>query len=256
VKLVTAASRVYTQLKSEIVTCHLAPGKCFSEMELARRFDSSRTPVREACRRLENEGLIEIIPFRGYFVSALTVGDFHNLHELQLVVDPAAAAIAAQRANPGEIMAMEACAAYEYQVGKRESYYEFLQNNLKLHVTIAQASCNEHLARVVSNVHTRLMRFFYLGLSIDAYGAILVCEHTGIVDAIKARDPELARKRAEEHVSNTIKRSSGIFLAGAEISLHESDGAERLDQKGRTNSPFELRFENSGAQRVRKAVGS
>lgn len=249
----TAASRVYTQLKSEIVTCRLAPGKCFSEMELARRFDSSRTPVREACRRLENEGLIEIIPFRGYFVSALTVGDFHNLHELQLVVDPAAAAIAAQRANPGEIMAMEACAQYEYQVGKRESYYEFLQNNLKLHVTIAQASCNDHLAKVVSSVHTRLMRFFYLGLSIDSYGAVIVTEHSSIVEAIRARDPELARKRAEEHVSNTIKRSSSIFLAATEITLNEAESAERLDPKARPAPAFELHFgEKLAAQRPLK----
>lgn len=238
----TAASRVYTQLKSEIVTCRLAPGKCFSEMELARRFDSSRTPVREACRRLENEGLIEIIPFRGYFVSALTVGDFHNLHELQLVVDPAAAGIAAQRANPGEIMAMEACARYEYQFGKRESYYEFLQNNLKLHVTIAQASCNEHLARVVSSVHTRLMRFFYLGLTIDSYGSVIVGEHLSIVEAIKVRDVELARKRAEEHVSNTIKRSSSIFLAATEITLNEAESNDRIETKGRSTNSFELHF--------------
>ncbi|MHB8526491.1 MAG: GntR family transcriptional regulator [Candidatus Acidiferrales bacterium] len=245
----TAATRVYNQLKSEIVTCKLAPGQCFSEMDFARRFESSRTPVREACRRLEHEGLMQIIPFRGYFIAALTVADFHNLHELQLIVDPASAALAAQRANPGEIAAMEACAKYEYQVGNQGSYYEFLQNNLKLHVGIAQAACNDHLAKVVASIHTRLMRFFYLGLSIDSYGSVLVAEHAGIVEAIKARDPETARKRAEDHVSNTIRRSSSVFLAATEVRLGETEGEGNCERGGRPRSTFELRIgEGANAQ--------
>jgi len=249
----TTANRVHKQLKSDIVTCKLAPGRCLSEMELAKRYEASRTPVREACRRLEHEGLIEIIPFRGYFIAPLTVADFHNLHELQLIVDPAAAALAAQRANPGEIEAMEACAKYEYQVGVQDSYYEFLQNNLKLHVGIAQSSCNDHLAKVVASIHIRLMRFFYLGLSIDAYGPVLVKEHTGIVDAIKARDSEAARKRAEEHVSNSIRRSSSVFLAATEVRLGEPEVDGQAEREGRVRSTFELRIgEKANAQWLNK----
>ncbi len=247
----TTANRVYNQLKNEIVTCKVLPGKCFSETDLAKRFESSRTPVREACRRLEHEGLMQIIPFRGYFVAPLTVADFHNLHEVQLAVEPAAAAFAAQRANPSEIAAMEACAKYAYQVGDQASYYEFLQTNLKLHVGIAQTAGNDHLAKVVANVHARLMRFFYLGLSMDAYGPVIVAEHTGIVEAIKARDPEAARKRAEEHVSNTIRRSSSAFLSATEVRLREFDGEGNLESARQRPQPtFELRIgKTENAQR-------
>jgi GntR family transcriptional regulator, rspAB operon transcriptional repressor len=250
----TTADRVYNQLKSEIVTCKLLPGKCFSETDLAKRFESSRTPVREACRRLEHEGLMQIIPFRGYFVSPLTVADFHNLHELQLAVEPPAAAWAAQRANPGEIAAMETFAKYGYQVGNQASYYEFLQNNLKLHVGIAQTTCNDHLAKVVANVHARLMRFFYLGLSMDSYGPVIVSEHTGIVEAIKARDPETARKRAEEHVSNTISRSSSVFLAATEVRLREIEGEGNMErERRRPRATFELRIgKTENSQRMNK----
>jgi DNA-binding GntR family transcriptional regulator len=210
---------------------------------LAKRFESSRTPVREACRRLEGEGLMQIIPFRAYFVAPLTVADFHNLQELQLVVEPAAAAWAAQRANPAEIAAMEAYAKSAYEVGDQASYYEFLQNNLKLHLGIAQTTCNDHLAKVVANVHARLMRFFYLGLSMDSYGPVIVAEHTGIVEAIKARDPETARKRAEDHVSNTISRSSSLFLAATEVRLREIEGEGNLERaRQRPNPTFELRI--------------
>lgn len=223
-------------------------------MDLAKRFETSRTPVREAFRRLEQEGLIQIIPFRGYFVAPLTVADFHNLQELQLAVEPAAAAWAAQRANPGDLAAMEACATYGYQVGDQASYYEFLQNNLKLHVGIAQTTGNDHLAKVVANVHARLMRFFYLGLSMDSYGPVLVAEHTGIVEAIKARDPATARKRAEEHVNNTIRRSSSVFLAATEVRLWEFAGEGNLEKERRRPHPtFELKIgETEHAQRMNR----
>src|SRR2546422_9715011 len=98
----TTANRVHKQLKSDIVTCKLAPGRGLSEMELAKRYEASRTPVREACRRLEHDRLIDIITFRGYFIVPQTVADLHNLHELQLIVNPAAPARTAQRSNPSE----------------------------------------------------------------------------------------------------------------------------------------------------------
>jgi DNA-binding GntR family transcriptional regulator len=210
------ANAVYEQLKRDIIACVLPPGDSFSEIQLGKRYRASRTPVREACRHLQTEGLVVIIPFRGYFIAPLTVADFYNLQEVQSIVDPAAAELAAQRASPEQLRAMQACADYEYKVGDRESYHEFLDRNLNLHVAIAEASGNSYLKKVVSDVHTRLMRFFYLGLSMDSYGLQLVTEHCGIVKAIQVGDSERARRRAAEHVNNTIRRSASLFLAPAE----------------------------------------
>ena len=215
----TESDRIHARLKRDIITCVFPPSKSLSEAELSKRYRSSRTPVREACQRLQGEGLMVIIPFRGNFIAPLTVTDFHNLQESQLILDPAAAAYAAQRATLRQIEAVEASAHYEYRIGVGESYYEFLQRNVKLHVGIAQASGNDFLAGMVSSIHTRLMRFFYLGLSMDAYGLELVKEHCEIVDAIKARDSERARKCAHEHVINTIRRSAGLFQAATDRSL-------------------------------------
>src|SRR5437660_6246428 len=115
----TTANRVHKQLKSDIVTCKLAPGRCLSEMELAKRYSASRTPVREACRRLEHEGLIRIIPFRGYMIAPLSVAEFHDLEEMQLIFEPEAAALAAERADDDELDQMRELATYEYRVGDR-----------------------------------------------------------------------------------------------------------------------------------------
>src|ERR1019366_296079 len=153
----------------DIVTLALAPGASFSELELGERYKTSRTPVREACRRLAGEKFITIVRFRGYFVSPLTVAEFHNLQEMQLITDPAAAELAAERASAEQVTSMEKWGAYQYDKARPESYYEFLDQNRNLHVGIAAATGNECLTETVANIHARLMRYFYLRLSADFF---------------------------------------------------------------------------------------
>lgn len=175
--------------------------------------------MREACRRLEKDGLIRIIPFRGYFVAPLTMAEYHNLNEVQLIVEPAAAALAAQRATPDQLKQIEESAEYVYRVGNQKSYYTFLDRNYNLHVGIANASGNESLVEIISQVHTRLMRFFYLVISVDSYGPELVAEHREIVRAIGNRDPESARQRTAEHIVHTMQRSANLLLASTRSQL-------------------------------------
>lgn len=227
----TATTQLYQDLKQDIVTCSLAPGQSLSECELASRYQTSRTPVREACRHLANEGFMTIIPFRGYFVSPLTFGEFNNLQEVQLIVDSAAAQLAAERAGPGQIAELEKWAEYEYERGQVESYYEFLDQNRKLHTGIAAASGNHHLLEIVTNVHARLMRYFFMGLDADSFGAEISVEHCAIVAAIRERQPERARKLATEHILGTMRRSSGLFTSARnanQIGLAPLNGANGL----------------------------
>ncbi len=203
---------LYRKVRQDIVECELTPGKSFSEAELGRLYKASRTPVREACRRLEHEGLIRITPFRGYSIAPLSVSEFHDLQELQLIFEPTAAALAAERADPREVDEMREIATYEYRVGDKQSYREFLQTNYRLHSLIAQSTRNRRLMDVVSNAHVRLMRFFYLGLSFEAYGPSLVKEHIALVDAIAARDVEASRQMAAEHINRAIERSATLLM--------------------------------------------
>jgi GntR family transcriptional regulator, rspAB operon transcriptional repressor len=212
----TTSERLYRSLKQDITTCLLLPGTPFSEIELCRRYRTSRTPVREASRRLEREGLIKIVPFRGYFVAPLTLAQFHELHEVQLIVDPAAAGLAAVRATHAQLRSMEDCAKYQYRVGVKTSYYAFLQRNFHLHVGIAQAAQNANLVGIVTSIQTHLMRFFYLIIAMDAYGKELVDEHEKIVAAIRARNPRQAQQYSAEHIRKTIRRSARLFMSSME----------------------------------------
>jgi len=139
---VTEANRVYAEMKEDVVMCVLAPGSSVSEAELCKRYQSSRTPVREACRRLCNEGLVQIVPFRGYTITPLTIEEYRNLYEVQSILDPMIAGLAAERANPDQIKEMEYWASYEYHPGQKNSYYTFLEWNKHFHIAIAEATGN------------------------------------------------------------------------------------------------------------------
>src|SRR5580658_2895896 len=125
----TESSRIYKELKLDVVTCTLEPGLSISEQEMCQRYKASRTPVREACRKLCSESLMQMIPFRGYSIPSLTIEEYRNLNELQTVVEPAVAMLAADRATQEQIKEMEAWASYEYHAGQQNSYYTFLEWN-------------------------------------------------------------------------------------------------------------------------------
>ena len=210
----TEAVRVYLALRKDIIACDLQPGASVSEADMCARYKASRTPVREACHRLQEEALLQIVPFRGYFIAPLTISEYRNLTEMQLIVDPSAAALAAERATDAQIRSIEKWAGYIYHPGQKKSYETFLEWNRNLHIEIASATGNESLADVTSNLQTRLIRYFYLVISMASYGQDLVEEHDEIVKAIRARKPELARERAADHVRQTIERTSKIEIPG------------------------------------------
>jgi DNA-binding GntR family transcriptional regulator len=208
----TESKRIYKELKQDVVTCTLAPGLSISEQEMCERYRASRTPVREACRKLCEESLMQLVPFRGYSIPPLTIEEYRNLRELQAAVDPAVAALAAERATPAQVKEIENWASYEYNVGQRNSYYTFLDWNRNFHICIAATTRNLAFLDVVMNVQTRLMRYYYQVIVMDSYGPELVAEHHDLVRAIKSGNPDLARQRAEEHLANTARRSLNIDL--------------------------------------------
>lgn len=250
----TEAQRIYKELKQDIVTCKLAPGLSISELEMCNRYDASRTPVREACRRLGDESLMQMTPFRGYSITPLTIEEYRNLHELQTVVEPAVAALAAERATPEQIKEISNWATYEYKVGQRNSYYTFLEWNKNFHISIAVASKNQSLLQIVTNAQTRLMRYYYLVIVMDSYGPQLVAEHRELVRALRLGDAELARARASDHLENTVKRSMKVDLLSVNLPSENRMNMDYSDWLWKTPSLGAKRTKRQGLTRTRKLV--
>jgi DNA-binding GntR family transcriptional regulator len=223
----TEATRVYTELKRDIVTCSLAPGLSLSELEMCSRYNASRTPVREACRRLCDDSLMRMTPFRGYSITPLTIEEYRNLHELRVLVEPGIAALAAERATPEQLRDIELWASYDYKSSQKSSYYTSLEWNRKFHISIAVASRNQSLLEIITNTHTRLMRYSYLVIVVDSYGPQLSTEHKALVRAIRARNSTLARECALEHLNKTETRGLRVDWRIANLPVEPDDNIVR-----------------------------
>jgi len=141
--------------------------------------------------------------------------DFHSLHEMQLILDPAAAALAATRATQEQLERIQQLGGIAYHHGSNDSYYSFLQRNFDFHQSIAEASQNEHLLEATISIQTRLMRFFYLIITMDAFGSELMDEHAQLVSALLRRDVDAAREAAVNHVRQTNRRGAAVFAKPA-----------------------------------------
>lgn len=204
----TISEDVYLSLKKDILTCKHRPGAVLKEKELAELYGSSRVPVREACSRLQQEGLLEAVPYKGYFVSQVSLKDIADYFDLRLLLETYAVEQAVARASDEQLAALEELAAHEYTFHDWVTYLKFLERNREYHVEIARLSGNAKLARIVSDILERMQRFFFLGLDLGDFGPEMREEHQILTHAIRAG----AKQNAIDYLRRQIERSRERIL--------------------------------------------
>lgn len=207
--------RVYAALKRRVLTCVLKPGQRLVEAELCASLKVSRTPLREALNRLANEGLVVPSPFRGYSVAPLTARDFHDLCEVRRLIEPAVAALAAERATADDLARLREYAPLAYTPGDRRSYGNYLAVNSRFHLEIARCARNRHLESLVVTVLDRHQRPCFLGLDTGIDAEESSREHFAVIEAIEARDAVRAGKLMAGHIRGGERRIlSALQAAG------------------------------------------
>jgi len=191
--MVSRREDAYVRLKQCIMSGELLPGTQLSLPELAARYGMSRTPVRDALNALAQEGLVEVIPRRGYFVSGVTVRDVEDAFQLRLILESATAELAAPRISETEIERLSRLSR-RYIAGDIESYRMFLDENREFHLSIARATGNRLLAEAVERVLDHVQRFLVLRLDLSTDADEMLAEHRLLLHAFRARDVERARE--------------------------------------------------------------
>lgn len=198
---------VYRAFKHDIVRGLYPAGEALGEKELARRYKGSRTPVREAAVRLQQENLLRIVPNRGYFVSAMTIAWLNEIYEFRAAVEGACAELAARKANDAKLMEELAhLAQTEYKTHDRLSYEKFIKADTALHIGIARLTRNPMLVRAVSDMRCHMERIMYAAIDIGYYGEAPVQEHAAIIQAIGNQDDDLARRLMYEHIIQSRRK--------------------------------------------------
>jgi len=184
----TIAEEVYRALKRDLITLRHAPGAALTEQGLAARYGSSRVPVREACRRLQQEGLLTAVPYKGYFVHRISLADIHDSFDLRLVLESHALARAAERASDEDLRRLGELASTEYTFHDWESYAEFLERNEDFHVQLAVLSGNQRLVAALRDLIGAMRRFFLLGLDLGDFASEMRSEHEELVTRLLQGD--------------------------------------------------------------------
>jgi GntR family transcriptional regulator, rspAB operon transcriptional repressor len=197
----TLSQRVYQALKKDIITGQYQPGEALSEKALATRYRGSRTPVREAAVRLQQEHLMRIVANRGYFITQITIQWVNEIYEFRAAVEGASAEVAAQKNWDQAALDRLAQLAYtEHRVDDRPSYVRFIEADTEFHNSIARLTRNPLLIGAVADMRSQMERIMYASIDAGYYGELPVSEHRGIVEAIQNRDAVLARQRMCDHI--------------------------------------------------------
>ena len=212
----TLSDRVYRTLKRDIITGVHRPGDALTENLLAKRYKGSRTPVREAAARLHHEHLLRIVPNRGYFVSHITLQQLNEIYDFRLAVECAAAELAARRTLDSELFdRLVHLANTKYTADDRASYERFIVADTELHVGIAKLSRNQLLVHAVDDARCQMERIMYAAIDIGYYGELPMQEHAEILEAIRGRNPQLARKLMYDHIFGSKDKVLQLASSGS-----------------------------------------
>ena len=209
---------IFEVVQSEILEGLLQPGDRVKEASLAQRFGLSRTPVREALRRLETRGLLVHEPHRGMVVAKLDDSAVGELYAMRGLLDGAAARFAAQHASSVEIAAMEQ--QVERDEGLVSDPARLAQSNRAFHAAILRAAHNRFLMKASDTLAEALALLGPTTLAMPNRAQQSIVEHRAIVAAIKARSADEAEAAARAH----IEASFAARLAQIDQTI--SDAAE------------------------------
>ncbi|EIW89967.1 GntR family transcriptional regulator [Alishewanella agri BL06] len=201
---VTAADRVLQELLRAIVAGEIAPGSKISEPELAKRFDLSRAPLREALARLERCHLLERTPNAGARVVKLSTENLLSLYQLREELEGLACRLAASQMSDAEIREMQDLLDQHLssqRVREGESYYQEA-GDLDFHYRIILGSKNPYLINILTDELYHLMRMYRVQLGMNGPRVSRAFdEHKAIINAIANRDGELADLLMRRHIA-------------------------------------------------------
>jgi DNA-binding GntR family transcriptional regulator len=195
------SEKVYKAFKRDIIRGVHPAGEPLTEKDLAKRYRASRTPVREAALRLQEDRLLRIVPNRGYFVSPITLQELNDIYEYRAAVECAAAELAARKATDSELLQkLIGLAETSYRADSIESYMEFIEADTVFHVGIARLSRNQMLVRAVSEARCQMERIMYAAIDIHYFGEVPTLEHRQIMTAIREHNAAAARAHMHDHI--------------------------------------------------------
>jgi DNA-binding GntR family transcriptional regulator len=216
--------KVYASMKSRILSFKLKPGEKILENEIAHELGVSRTPVREALNKLEQEGLIRVFSKKGYFVSDVTAREIEELYAIRGALEALAIRTAARNARPKDWLQLKTILINQRKNrGKtsEQSAARIFKEARKFHEEIARISGNETLEQMLSTITDKISRLQWTNIFFTDRVTRSNSEHLQIVKLLIQGDLEKAVEAAERHIQhskesllNLLSRKKDLLYIG------------------------------------------
>jgi DNA-binding GntR family transcriptional regulator len=195
-----ARKTVFDYLRRQILDEKLNFGERLIETAIANQLDVSRTPVREAFRKLENEGLVRYSPGRGVTVSRLSKEDMLELYSIRGALEGLAARMAAEQITPEELKDLKSLMKEMEESHRKRNYRYLVQLHTRFNELIYRAAHSPRLYEMVTRFHEYTERSQLRALSVPNRFQAIQAEHERIVAALESRRPKAAEKAVRNHI--------------------------------------------------------
>lgn len=201
--LATGVSRI---IREAIILGRLKPGEKIIEYELAKQMGISRSPIRDAFRVLEKEGLVTLYPRRGVRVTEISLKDLKEIYALRANLESLAFQMAISNIKPTEVGRMESLLKSMSVMTKKKDVEGVVKLNEQFHDFVLKLSDNDRLNQLVHSLRNQIRRYRMASLSLPGRIEEAFIEHQKIVDAFKRRNKSLTEKLVKEHILQAGKK--------------------------------------------------
>ncbi len=206
---------VYERLKAQIIKGRLAPGSKLGETQISRTLGVSRTPLREAFNRLQQDGLLEILPRRGAFVKKPSVEDILENLELREVLEGLAIRLLCRHPRPPAIAEMKSCFRGLTVNNVERALDTYAHGNVRFHNLIIDGSGNRKLIAVIRNLYDQMDMVRLHTISLPGRARKSLAEHLRIIDLIEKRRGDLAERALRAHIGTLRDAVRQIYASPA-----------------------------------------
>jgi DNA-binding GntR family transcriptional regulator len=191
---------IYNQLKKAIIYGELSPGEKLNELDFAKKLSVSRTPVREAFRRLQVDGYVTFVSHKGVFVTKLPPDEIRAAYNIIAILEGYAAELAAMYTSEKELKKLRQYQKELNRLAHEKKYHDYAETNYAFHRYITTLSRNKTLANTISTLRARVYTYRFISVTIPGYLEKYASEHEHIISAIEKKDALRARDCMKKHV--------------------------------------------------------
>ncbi len=202
---------VFNTLRRAILRGELKPGERLMEIQLANKLGVSRTPIREAIRKLELEGLVLMIPRKGAEVAEITEKNLRDVLEVRCALEELAVQLACDRIDEEGVKELRAAADTFRKVLDRDDITQIAQADVAFHDVIFKATDNKRLIQLLNNLREQMYRYRIEYLKKKECYPQILHEHQEIIESIAGRDKERATNVTGIHIKNQVDTVVGTL---------------------------------------------